>query len=127
MSERKERLVKIAKNIILAGTVVSAITGAILGISSVADLYRSKSGFDEHTKVIQGLEKEVQKNREEVRFLYQALLSSKFSTTPPSDRSSGSRAAPKMKKDLEKKYRALPKVPEQRIRKWNQLPIRKAK
>lgn len=93
------------KKITLFASAISAITGAILGINSLFSLInKAETGYNEHAEVLKGYQKDINKNREEIRFLYQQLISSNHS-------------------NLNKRVKILPKIKKRRFRKWNQINI----
>ena len=117
------------KRIAYIVTILVTLSGGVLGvISFVRDVKdpKAQAGYEEHSKVIDTCVKDVRENREEIRYLYRALLDVKKNG---SDKSSGGivgRPAPAPAPGLEHRMKALPKVPEQRIKKWHKLQQRKA-
>lgn len=106
----KSKWIKVLKIVGIVGTAISALVGAGVSVSSLYDVYRAKSGYTEHTSKIKQNHTDIDKNREEIRFLYRALILGRAEEpTPPTD--------------VEDKLKDLPKIPEQKAKEWEDLPI----
>jgi hypothetical protein len=116
------------KRIAYIVTILVTLSGGVLGvISFVREVKdpKAQAGYEEHSKVLDTCVKDVRENREEIRYLYRALLDVKKNKSNSGSGIVG-RPAPAPAPGLEHRMKALPKVPEQRIKKWDKLQQRKA-
>lgn len=129
-AEKNGKLIKVLKIVAVIGTAVSAIIGAVVSVSSLYDVYRAKSGYKDNVENIQKNHTHIDENREalrlnreslvhtreELQFLRSLLLSRITEVpvpTPP----------PITEKDIKEKLEHLPKIPEQKTKTWDDLPI----
>ena len=129
-AEKNGKLIKVLKIIGIIGTAVSAMVGAFVSVSSLYDVYRAKSGYKDNVANIQKNHAHIDENREalrlnretlvhtreELKFVKSLLLSRMTETPVPAP-------PPTTDKDMKEKLDHLPRIPEQKTKTWDDLPI----
>lgn len=112
--DKSGRLIKVLKYVGLTGTAISALAGAVMATMTLYDTVKAKAGYKELSEIVEETTDTAARNREEIRFLYQTLLTA--NARPE-------RAQPRVRNKL----RTLPKAEQRKPKSWNELAQQRAK
>lgn len=115
------KFMKWLKRIAYVVTILTTLSGGVLGIASyireVKDP-RAQAGYDIHSRMLKENSENIRENREEIRFIYKALLAKELADKP--DKPADKPAKPPRVEDRAKR---LPDTPIQKPLDWKKLPV----